>query len=147
MKSRALAWAIAIAIAAGAFEPFYLRIFFVDRAKYGASLAELPYRKLPGMKAFLLAVRERTRDGDAVAIAAPLHRAALWEGGYDYIYARARYLLAGRLVVPLIAIGDRPQPENIALAGYIAGFHCEPDTPGFVVIWRSRDGVLLRRMK
>ena len=146
MTSRVLAWAIAIAIAAGAFEPFYLRIFFFDRAKFGASLAELPYRKLPGMKAFLLAVRERTHDGDAVAIAAPLHRAAP-EGAYDYLYARARYLLAGRLVVPLVAIDDRPQPENIALAGYIAGFRCEPNTPGFVVIWRSRDGVLLRRVK
>jgi hypothetical protein len=138
---------VAIAIAAGAFEPFYLRVFILDRARLHASLTELPYRKLPGMRQFLLEVRARTADGDAIAIAAPFHRAASWEGGYDYIYERAHYILAGRLVVPLIAVGDRPQPENMALAAYVAGYHCEPAVQGFVVIWRSRDGVLLRRSK
>ena len=142
-----LAWAVAIAIAAGAFEPFYLRIFTLDRARLSASLIELPYRKLPGMRQFLLDVRARTQDGDAIAIAAPFHRAASWEGGYDYIYERAHYLLAGRLVVPLIGAGDRPQPENMALAEYVAGYHCEPVALGFAVIWRSRDGVLLRRSR
>src|SRR5947208_17127379 len=100
--TRALALAAVVAIAAGAFEPFYLRIFTIDRARFATVLTELPYRKLPGVREFLLEVRERTKEGDAIAIAAPLHRAPRWEGGYDYLYARALYLLAGRRVVPVI---------------------------------------------
>jgi hypothetical protein len=108
-------------------------------------LTELPYRKLPGSRQFLLDVRAHTRDGDAIAIAAPLHRAPRWEGGYDYLYARALYLLAGRRVVPLIDPGDRPHPENLAAATYIAAYRSQPSIPGFAVVWRGRDGVLLRR--
>lgn len=146
MKSRVLAWAIAIAIAAGAFEPFFLRIFFIDRARFGAMLAALPYQKLPGSRRFLLDVRARTHEGDAIAIAAPLQRASRWEGGYDYLYARAPYLLAGRRVIPLLDAGNRQLTENLRLATYVAAYRCDPVLPGFVVVWRSPDGELLRRV-
>lgn len=142
---RVLAWAIAIAIAAGAFEPFYLRIFFIDRARYGAMLAGLPYRKLPGLKEYLLEVRARTQDGDAIAIASLYHRAVRWEGGYDYLYARARYLLAGRTIVPLLDPSNRQLTENLRQATYVAAYRCDPAIPGFVVVWRGPDGELLRR--
>ena len=100
-----------------------------------------------GVREFLLEVRERTKEGDAVAIAAPLHRAPRWEGGYDYLYARALYLLAGRRVVPLIDPGDRPLPGNLQLADYIAAYRSEPALPGFIVVWRGRDGELLRKAR
>jgi hypothetical protein len=110
-------------------------------------LTELPYRKLPGLRAFLLDVRAQTKEGDAIAIAAPLHRAARWEGGYDYLYARALYLLAGRRVIPLVDPGDRPHPENVANAQWIAAYRSEPAVPNFATVWRGRDGVLLRRLR
>src|SRR3954452_12334975 len=138
MKSRALAWAIAIAIAAGAFEPFFLRVFFVDRARFGAMLTGLPYRKLPGSKQFLLEVRARTQDGDAIALAAPLQRAR-WDGGYDYLYARALNLLAGRHILVLLDPANRQVPENLRRATYVAAYRCEPVLPGFVVVWRGPD--------
>jgi hypothetical protein len=145
--TRAAALAVAIAIAATAFEPFYLRIFMSDRARLSARMTALPYWKLPGMRTFLDGVRARTRDGDAIAIAATLHRQAGWLGSYDYLYERAHYLLAGRNLVPLISIRDQPQPENLARADYIAGYRCQPEVRGFTVVWRSQDGVLLRRQR
>jgi len=147
VSQRTLRIALAVAIAIAAFQPFYLRIYTTDRARLAASLTELPYRKLPGMRHFILEVRARTHDGDAIAIASPLHRAPLWTGGYDYLFARARYLLGGRLVVPLVGDGDKPQPQNLAMATHIACFQCTTAAPGFVEIWRGRDGVLLRRAK
>jgi len=150
---------IAVAIAAGAFEPFYLRIFTTNRARFGAMLADLPYKKMPGMKQFLLEVRARTNDGDAIALAAPFHRtitsgggydfifASKWEGGYDYIFGRALYLLAGRRVVPLLGPGDQPLPQNLQKAEFLAAYRCDPAVPGFAVVWRGRDGVLLRRVR
>lgn len=102
---------------------------------------------MPGMKQFLLDVRARTKDGDAIAIAAPLHRAPLGAGAYDYLFERAIYLLAGRRIVPLVSEDDKPQPQNVLLANYVAGFHAEPAIDGFAVVWRGRDGVLLRRLR
>lgn len=146
-----------MAIAAGAFEPFYLRIFTTDRTRFGAMLGALPYRKMPGMKQFLLEVRARTSDGDAVAIAAPFPHTA-WsgagdghivtatrEGGYDYIYNRAAYLLAGRRVVPLPDPGDQPLPRDLQNVTFIAAYRCDPAVPGFAVVWRGANGELLRR--
>lgn len=139
MKPHALRIAVAVAIAAAAFQPFYLRSFTIDRARYAAALTELPYRKLPGMRQFMLDVRARTNDGDTIGIAAPLPRTPAQDNAYDYLFRRGRYLLGGRRVVPL--------PENLAMATYIACFHCTPPAPGFVEIWRGRDGTLLRRAR
>jgi hypothetical protein len=136
-----------VAIAAGAFEPFYLRIFTTNRAWQATMLTELPYRKLPGLRQFLLDVRERTPRGSVIAVAAPLTRTHDWEGGYDYIYARALYPLAGRRVVPVLDPDNRFLAQNLAEANYVAAYHSAPRVDGFVEVWRGRDGVLLRRAR
>ncbi len=100
-------------IAAGAFEPFYLRIFTIDRAQLRASLIELPYRKLPGLRALLVETRARTRDGDVIAIVAPY----AWDNGYEYVYARSLYTLAGRRVVT---------QKDVAKADWIAEYGPRP---------------------
>jgi hypothetical protein len=110
------------------------------------------------MRQFLLEVRARTNDGDAVAVAAPFPRTvglgagddhivtATREGGYDYIYNRASYLLAGRRLVPLPDAGNPPLPRDLQNAAFIAAYRCDPAVPGFAVVWRGPDGALLRRM-
>lgn len=134
-------------IAAGAFEPLYLRIFTLDRARQAAMLTELPYRKLPGLRSFFLDVRAHTQRGDVIAVLAPLTRTHDWEGGYDYFYARALYPLAGRRVVPLLDPDNRFLAQNLAEASYVAAYHSLPRVEGFVEVWRGADGVLLRRVK
>jgi len=138
---------IALAIAIGAFEPFYLRIFTLDRTRQAALLTELPYRKLPGLRQFLLDVRARTQKGAVIAMFAPLTRTREWEGGYDYLYGRALYPLAGRRVVPLLDPENRFQPQNLAEADYVAAYHAGPQIEGFVEVWRGPSGVLLRRAR
>jgi hypothetical protein len=90
----------------------------------------------------MLDVRARTKPGDVIAIAAPLMR---WDQGYSYLYTRALYPLTGRVVLPLIDELGRPRTDNLARANVIAAYRCEPQLQGFAVIWRGRDGVLLRR--
>lgn len=132
-----------MAVAAGAFEPFYFRIFVADRARVAANELELPYRKLPGSRDFILDVRARTKPGDVIAIAAPF---AKWDQGYRYLYIRSLYPLTGRVVLPLLDELDRPRNDNLARANVVAAYRCEPRIPGFAEVWRGRDGVLLRRM-
>lgn len=139
-------WAIVAAalIAIGAFEPFYLKVFTMRRDAMRAMLTELPYSKTPGLRRFLNDVRARTKRGDTIAIAAPF---ATWDGGYDYVFARSPYTLAGRRVLPLIDEADRPRPENLARADYVAAYRVNATVPSFDVVWRSADGVLLRRRR
>lgn len=134
-----LAIAAFVAIALGSAEPFYLRIFFDDAARMGATFAELPWRKLPGFQRFLEGVDARTPPGAQIAIAIPLPG---WEGGYGYGYYRAAFLLPGKQIVPLL-----DAPENIQKADYIAAWHESPSVVGFDAIWRSGDGVLLKRTR
>lgn len=126
------------AIAAGTFEPFYIRMFFVDRAKMRASLIELPYRKAPGLRTFLIDVEQRTPRGSRIAIAAPWTD---WDRGYEYVFTRAMYPLAGRELLALTRPGDLQRAE------YVAAWHIAPVVPGFTEVWRGRDGVLLRRTR
>ena len=121
-------------IAAGAFEPFYFRILAMDRAQLRASLTELPYQKLRGLRRFLVDIGARTHDGDTVAIFAPFR----WDEGYEYAYARALYPLAGRGVVTF-DLRNR--------ANYVAAYRVTPLLPDFVVVWRGPDGTLLRRVR
>jgi hypothetical protein len=123
-----------VLIAAGAVEPFYFRIFVIDRAQLRASLTELPYQKLRGLRRFLVDVAARTHDGDTVAVFAPFR----WDEGYEYAYARALYPLAGRRVVSF----ERRKDSN-----YIAAYRVAPLLPDFVVVWRGPDGTLLRRIR
>ncbi len=139
---RAVSMIAAVLIALGAFQAFYLQIFIIDRSALGATLTELPYRRLPGLRRFLLEVRARTSPGDVVAIDAGLPS---WERGYEYCYGRATYLLAGRLVLPLRDRVDRRLSENLAQATHVASYRSQVLPPGFSPVWRSADGVLLRR--
>jgi hypothetical protein len=127
---------IVIAIAVGAFEPFYIRMFFTDRARLRETLTELPYTKAPGLRTFLVEVERRTPRGSRVAIAAPTLE---WDRGYEYVLTRSMYPLAGREVLKL--------PEELPRAEYIAAWHAAPHVGGFREIWRGRDGVLLQRVR
>ncbi|HKO54903.1 MAG TPA: hypothetical protein VJ276_03430 [Thermoanaerobaculia bacterium] len=135
---RALGIAAIALLAAGAFEPFYLRLFFMDRARLADMLRELPYTKAPGLRRFYTEVAQRTPLRSRIAIAAQWGR---WEGGYEYVYARALYPLAGREVVALTG----PRPSSPANVEWIAAYRSEPSVPGFTTVWRSEDGTLLRR--
>jgi hypothetical protein len=143
-RGRVAALVVALAIAAGLFEPFYFRIFTIDRARFGAGARELPYRRLAGLRRFLLDVRAQTRRGDIIAVYGPLtHR----DEGFDYLYGRAVYHLAGRQPLPMLNENDALLTGNIRRADYIAAWHAEPPVRGFVTVWRSSDGVLMRRVR
>src|SRR5262249_15000251 len=136
-----------ILIAASSFEPFYLRIFAMNRQQYAAMLTELPYRKLPGLRRFLSDIRARTNNGDAVALyAAGLHHAPGWGGGYDYLRERAMYPLAGRKVISLVDDNDQLRLERLRDATCIASYRSLPAVDGFALAWRGPDGCLLRRV-
>lgn len=143
MVGRIASWLAFAAILIGGFEPFYLRVLTGSAHSSPAVLSELPYRKLPGFRELLLAAAPRTFDGARIAIALPF---GAWEGGYGYGYYRASYLLPGRQVVPLLVPGeDRPALQNLAGADYILSWHGATQFPGFVPVWSSTDGSLLRR--
>jgi hypothetical protein len=89
-------------------------------------------------------VRARTRRGETIAIAAPFPR---WEQGYEYVYARAIYPLAGRWVVPLMDEESRSRLDNLARADVIAAYRVAPQIPGFREEWRGAGGVQLRRVR
>ena len=86
------------AMIAGGIEPFYLRALFLDAPRWRAALTELPYRKLPGLRRFLLGVDARTPPGARIAIWIPQPG---WDGAYGYGYYRAPFFLTGKQVVPL----------------------------------------------
>ena len=134
MTQRALRIAVAVAIAAAAFQPFYFRVFTIPGAALHARLADAQYAQLPGSRRFLEGVRERTRDGEVIAVFAPPIRGD--RGSEYYFYARSLYPLAGRRVV-----------RTIDGADCIAAYRSQPRVPGFAVAWASDDGVLLRRVR
>ena len=122
---RAFAAAALLALAAGSFQPFYLKVLRQDWRQLGAYLTELPYRKVPGLRQLCVEVDRRVPLGARVLFVAPAN-------GYEYAFRRAQYLLAGREVVPA------------GTAEYIA---CIPacSAPGYRVAWRNEKGMLLRR--
>src|SRR5689334_12305692 len=93
----AIAGVVFLVLAAGAFQPFYWRIFGVDRAPMRAFRTELPYATLPGFHRFILGVRDQTHDGERVALVVP--RAL--SPSYEFIFMRAAYLLYGRTLLPM----------------------------------------------
>ena len=119
----------------------------MNRAAFAADLIERPYRKLPGSRRFFLGVRDRTKRGDVIAVYAPLATGPEWSGAYDYLYGRALYPLAGRLAVPTIDAQSRVAMANVMRADYVACYRSEPPFPGFTPVWRTGDGVLLRRTR
>jgi hypothetical protein len=138
-----LAAAVAFAlILIGGFEPFYLRIFAIDRAREEATFAELPFRKMPGLKSFLEGVDAHTPPRARIAIWVPFRQ---WEGGYGYAFYRASYLLPGKQVVPLLALHeDRVDFSKLARADYLASYGQRIDAPGFESCWQDAHGVLLK---
>jgi len=143
--ARVLAAFAFAALIVGGIEPFYFRALLLDAPRWRAALTELPYRKLPGFRRFLLGVDARTPPGARIAISIPY---AGWDGAYGYGYYRAPFLLTGKQAVPLqVPFVDRPAPENVRFADWIAAWHGAPSVPGFEVVWRSADGVLMRRVR
>jgi hypothetical protein len=134
-----------LAIGAGAFQPYYARIHTQDREALRIGLTELPYRQIPGLRTLLADVDRSTPRGARILIALP-HRE--WQRGYGYGFRRAQYALEGKVAIPLLnRETDRLDPHAIDRADYVACWgRCEPP-PGFVPLWQSRDGMLLRRAR
>jgi len=119
-----------LALAAGAFQPFYLTILRQDWRQLGAFLTELPYRKVPGLRQLCVEADRRTPPGARVLFIAPVN-------GYEYAYRRAQYLLAGKELIPMGRAEARPT--------FVA---CLPSCnvpAGFTVVWRNDRGMLLRQ--
>lgn len=135
----ALAFAM---ILLGTLKPFYFGIYFHDIEAFGAYLSSFPYRKTPGLPAFLQSVRESTPPDAAIALWVPMSQ---WHEGYGYSYLRASYLLADRRVIPLVDQYDRRRTEWLEEAEYLASWQGAPDYEGFSPVWTSSEGVLWRR--
>ena len=125
MKRILAALALA-ALAAGSFQPFYLKVWRQDWRQLGAYLTELPYRKVPGLRRLCVEADRRTPPGARVLFAAPPNE------GYEYAFRRAQYLLAGKDVVP---------------SGNADTIVCLPacSARGFRTVWRSDQGAVLQR--
>jgi hypothetical protein len=134
MRLRAIltvaAW---IAMAAGAFQPMYLRVFATDSNAVRAAYTELPYRRIPGLRKLLADTGARTPAGVTIALWVPFRE---WDGGYGYAFRRAPFLMPDKRVVPM---------ENLNSAQYLICWHGCPPAPGFKTVWRSADGELMRR--
>ena len=134
------AWA---AIGIGAADLFYLRIYTQDRTSLGAHFRELPYRRIPGFRIALEEAQRRTPAGARVLIALP-HRP--WQGGYGYGFRRAQYVLQGKEAVPLLdRATDRVDPASVHRSDFILCWRECQVPPGFELMWRGEDGILLRR--
>lgn len=138
---RAIAVAAFVLVAVGTFQPFYLRIFLADRPAMASFLTELPYRKTPGLRAFLVEAREHTRPGDVLVFLAPFPS---WEGGYRYSMRGARYLLAGRTVRGLIGPGDADLSPNLERAELLVAWRV-PVPEGWDIVWTGEGGAVATR--
>ena len=127
---RVLAAAALLALAAGSFQPFYLKVWRQDWRQLGDYLTELPYRKVAGLRQVCVEAEQRIPPGASVMFVAPVD-------GYEYAFRRAQYLLGGREVIPMGRAGANP--EFIACVG-----HCSRPK-GFAIAWRSERGMLLKR--
>ncbi len=133
------------AIVALRIEPQLLQMPFVSRRTLSAILYRWPETQMPGdwmrFPRFLQQVRERTREGDTIAVIIPNMK---WDDGYSYAYYRASYFLTGRRVLPLLTSDDRAHMENFYAARYILVWH-RPIHPRMgEVVWKGEGGVLLR---
>ena len=134
--------ALWIAIGAGAFQIFYLRIYTFDLDSLGASVAGAPYRSAPGLRALLVEADRRVPPGARVAVWTP-HRT--FAGGYSYVFNRAQFVLTGREVLPILDPHDRPVPGSLETADSIACWPRCSAPPGFSLVWQSDNASLWRR--
>ena len=144
---RNLSWRSAVAVVAfalilaGGFETNYLTIFFTDRTALAEKVGHLRFGKLPEIRPFLEAVKERTEPGQKIALVIP---SARWNEGYEYAFYRAAYVLAGRTVLPVITPDNRMIEGNFERADLIAAWGVEPNPGRFTVEWRGEGGSLAR---
>jgi hypothetical protein len=138
---RILAFLCLLAIVALRIEPQLLQLPFTNRRTLSAILTRWPDGNWQQYPRFLREVRAHTRSGDSVVIVVPMLK---WDDGYSYAYYRASYFLAGREVLPLVTADDRPHPENLRAARYIAGWHMTRQPGLGEVVWEGEGGVLLR---
>src|ERR1051326_1303724 len=140
-----LAVAAFAAIAAGTFQPLYVRMLFADAAPMRAAFEELPYRRLPGLRRLMLHVERRPPRGARIALWVPYTE---WNGGYGYAYRRAPFLLPGKRVLPMLEPErDPPATRYLAAAAYGVCWHAGPPFAGFRSAWRSADGELMERAR
>jgi hypothetical protein len=142
MIRRRLAIVCFLATAAAAINPVLLRMPFSNRAGLGAALTAMPERAgyYPDYPLFLADVRSHTRDGDRIALFVP---DLAWRG-YDHAFFRATYLLYGREILPVLARDDKPMPQNVAAANYIAMWNVTPATTLGTTVVASHRGRLIR---
>lgn len=124
-------------LAIGTFQTYYVRILFESSDARRRAYAELPYRKVPGLRRLLTEADRRLPIGANVLFAMPEGTPA---GAYEYAHRRSIYLLAGKNVLPL-------RRENLARADYIVCWRACSPPQGFQQLWRSEDGVLLRKTR
>jgi hypothetical protein len=139
--ARFAALACLTSIAFFRFETRLMEIPFIDRQPLVEYFSHLADRGWEEYVDFLEGVRAHTRKGDAIAIMVPPRH---WEAGYSYAFFRASYMLAGRIVIPLVTPDDRVVMSNIAQATYLAEWR--HDVPiAQRVVWSGSGGKLARR--
>jgi hypothetical protein len=127
------------AIAAGAFQPFYLTVWKQDWRALGAVMTELPYRKVPGLRRVCLEAARRTPPGSRILLVTS-HPS--WPAGYDYAFRRAHYLLAGREMIPMLGEPAPVRPDYVVCVAAT----CAVPT-GYRRIWSDPSGALLERIR
>jgi len=111
-SARWLARAACLCIFLGAAQPFYFRMLG-PRDAFANWVTQLPYRRTPGLRAFIDGVRARTHDRDRIAIVTPFTK---WNGGYAYAFTRSTYLLAPRTTIPIVGEDERSLIANLEKA-------------------------------
>ena len=131
----------ALVVASVRFPP--LTLPFIDRRPIQQSMTISPDRGgwWPDYPRFLEQVRAHTRRDQSIALLVPTMQ---WERGYSYAYYRASYFLAGRRVLPLVLENDRPAPENLNRAQYLAVWR-RPAPAGAQVVFAGYGGTLVSR--
>jgi hypothetical protein len=136
-----LSWLLLGGLAACAFEPLYLKVFRASaRSQLRATLSSLAEE--PGYGEFLREVEARTEPGSTIVILAPRP----WgEGGYEYVYYRAVYLVEGRRILPAIWTNNEPAFGNVREARYIAAWSMPVTSPSHELVWAGPKGGLYRK--
>jgi hypothetical protein len=135
-----LAGAVFVLVLAGSFQPFYVRVFLLDRDALAARIDSLRFGRMPEIRPFLHSVERRTEMGESVALVTPFS----WHQGYEYAFYRASYVLAGRTVLPVITPTGRSISQNVKNADVVAAWQVDLDPGQFEVLWRGDGGTLAR---
>src|SRR5690349_4592627 len=94
----AAAVAVWAAVAAGAFEPLYLRIHSMNTRGMAEAYTEVPYRRIEGLHEFLLETDRRTPPEARILLDMGERK---WKRGYEYAFLRAEFVLGTKQVLPL----------------------------------------------